>query len=258
MMINLSEAIRNGRSRAVLGLWHKTTLNLAMVFIPLLSLLLLTARELIVFLFTTDYLASVPIFMIWSTTTLLAVFQTDAVLRVYAVTRFLVFQNVLRIVLIVALISYFLSTFGLMGGVLITIIASIAAKSLALVRMCNLMNCRFRHLVPWRKLAVILALAILASIPAILMKWELRMAPLPALVTTTLLYASTYAFLLLHWGPLSNEGKLFVSRWLRNDAALRLGTQKCHIDRKEMEHNDTTRERRTVEGRGRVLHRSRG
>ena len=67
---------------------------------------------------------SVPIFMVWVLTMLPAVFAVDAVLRVYAQTRFLLVMNLVRFAFVAGLIGWFLSSFGLMGAVLVTLLAT--------------------------------------------------------------------------------------------------------------------------------------
>ena len=59
--------------------------------------LFVVARDLIVTLFTTTYAASVPIFMVWALTILPSIFAVNAVLRVYAQTRFLLVMNLMRL-----------------------------------------------------------------------------------------------------------------------------------------------------------------
>src|SRR5206468_6900138 len=93
MMVRMTHTIHEGRGHAVVALWHDTTRKLALIFFPFVGLLLVNARELIVLLFTENYLASTPIFMVSSLYILLTVFQIDGVLRVYAQTRFLFVIN---------------------------------------------------------------------------------------------------------------------------------------------------------------------
>ena len=128
MMVQMADHARKGETRAALALWHDTICKLAFLFFPLTVLLLVTAHQVIVALFTTNYLASVPIFMIWTLTILPSAFAVDGVLRVYAQTRFLLVMNVVRFVVVVALIGWLLSSFGLRGAVLVTLLAMSIVK----------------------------------------------------------------------------------------------------------------------------------
>lgn len=215
MMVRMSEKIRDGRSEAVLAIWHDTTRKLALIFFPLVGLLLVNAREIIVFLFTESYLASVPIFTIWSTAILFSVLQTDGVMRVYAQTRFLLVLNTIRLLLIVALIHWSLSTFQLLGAVIVTALATFVGKGLALARMKTLMQIGFSRLLPWRSLAAILAVAAAAGLSALLVKSELEIATLPLLLTTSLIYIATYITLLLQLGLLTEGERFAVRDWLQ-------------------------------------------
>src|SRR5262245_59171593 len=106
MMVKMAELAREGGSGsqiAVLRLWHDTTARLASIVFPLAAVLMLTARSLIVVLFTRTYLASVPVFVVWCLMILPSAFAVDGVLRVYAQTRFLLVMNVARLIIVAGL-----------------------------------------------------------------------------------------------------------------------------------------------------------
>ncbi len=67
---------------------------------------------------------SVPIFVVWVLTMLPAVMAVDAVLRVYAQTRFLLIMNLVRFACVAGLIGAFLSSFGLIGAVLVALVGA--------------------------------------------------------------------------------------------------------------------------------------
>ncbi len=192
MMVRMAEDLHDGRGGSVLATWHEATRKLALVFFPLVGLLLVTARELIVVLFTAGYLASVPIFMVWSVSFLLCAFQVDGVLRVYADTRALLGLGTIKLVLIATTVSWFLTRFGLIGAVLVTVLASAVAKALALARLRRHLRVPVSELLPWTGLAATLGSAAAAGLLAWIIKAELDLAPLPLLLTTSLSYALVY------------------------------------------------------------------
>ena len=211
MMVRMAEEIRDGRKEAMLRIWRDTTRKLALVFFPLVGLLILASRELIVFLFTESYRASVPIFTIWSTAILLGALQTDGVLRVHAETRFIFFLNALKLVFIVASINWFLSVFDLLGAVTVTVVAAFIGKVLALVRIKRLMQTGFRQLLPWRALAGIFVVAWAAGLPVVILRFVLDIGTLPLLVTTSLLYTGAYVVLLFGCNVLREEERLALT-----------------------------------------------
>jgi len=192
MMVRMSERLADKDRDSVVALWHQTTLRLALIFFPLTALLLVLGRDLIVVLFTPAYAASVPIFLVWSLSILFPVIQTDGVLRVFARTRFLLLVNVARLLLILASISWFLSRFGLMGAVLVTLSGMLLAKGLMLFDMTRLLKVGLRGLLPWRGLAATAGLAAAAAAPAWAVMKALADHPLVGLAAAGMTYASIY------------------------------------------------------------------
>jgi O-antigen/teichoic acid export membrane protein len=206
MMVQMAEHARTGQLRAAMALWHDTVSRLAIVLFPLAVFLLVAARPVIIALFTTRYLASVPIFMVWALMILPAVFAVDGVLRVYAQTRFLLFMNVLRFALVVALIGPFLSAFGLNGAVLVTLLATSLVKGIAVVKIARLLQAPIRRALPWARLAAIALSAGVAAVPA---PWVIRTVALPPFVLLACAgagYIAAYAALLYGSGSLSPFG----------------------------------------------------
>ena len=194
MMVKMAELKRDGGA-GVLALWHDTTARLASIIFPLAACLLLTAHGLIVILFTTTYLASVPVFMVWCLMILPSAFAVDGVLRVYAQTRFLFVMNAVRLAIVVGLIGVFISTWGLIGAVLVTLAGTTIVKTAALARIARLMNVGFAEVLPWKRLAVLAVHSAVAAVPAWLVM-RFVTAPLLSVVAGGATYAVTF---LLMW-----------------------------------------------------------
>ena len=176
-----------------LELWHHTMARLALLIFPLAVVLLMLSRDVIVTLFTENYVASVPIFMTWTLTILPAVFCVDAVLRAYAQTRFLFAMNVLRLGLVVVLISWCLSSFGLVGAVLVTLLATTIVRLLSIARIAHLFEASLTRVLPWRHLAGIALCAIAAGAPAYWLSRTLTMPRPLVLVVAGATYWVVYA-----------------------------------------------------------------
>jgi O-antigen/teichoic acid export membrane protein len=219
MMVRMTGMIQEGRGHGVVALWHDTTRKLALIFFPLTGLLLVNARELILLLFTENYLASTPIFMVGSLAILLAVFQIDGVLRVYAQTRFLFVLNLIRLLVIAAFIQWFLSIFHLVGAVLITVIAAAIGKGLGLARMKRIMEVGLTDLLPWRSLAAIGGVAAAAGLFALVVKSGTGLPPLPLLVMTSFVYTASYLALAIGFRLLHDRERAVIAQWLRSWSA---------------------------------------
>jgi len=193
MMVKMAE--HSTDRHEALGLFHDTVARLAFLIAPVAIGLAVLAQPFIITLYTDVYAASVPIFTIWALTLLPAIFAVDAFLRVYAQTRFLLVMNVVRLGFVIALIGWFLDTFGLPGAVLVTLTATVAAKSLALVRIARLLQVRIAEVLPWGAVARIGARAVAAAVPAWMLSRALAGTPWLAFVTGGAAYGITYLVL---------------------------------------------------------------
>jgi O-antigen/teichoic acid export membrane protein len=215
MMVGMVQAIREGREAAVVPMWHDTVRKLAMVFYPLTALLLITAHDLIIFLFTEAYAASVPIFRAWSLVVIISVIPMDGLLRVYAQTRFLLVINVVKFLLVAAGMYWFMSTIGLIGAVIVTLLALAAGKVMGLNHMMMQGHMDARNVLPWRDLMQIGFVAAVAALPALLITGHLSAPHFTRLVVTTLVYGSVYVGLALICGVIRKNEQERVLRWFQ-------------------------------------------
>ena len=64
------------------------------------------------------------------------------------------------------MIGWFLGAFGLVGAVLVTLLATVVAKSFALVRVAALLQVGLAEVLPWAALARLSLRAVVAAVPA--------------------------------------------------------------------------------------------
>lgn len=215
MMVRMSEEMRDGRPHAAAAIWLDITRKLALIFFPMVALLIVTSREVITFLFTDAYAASAPIFAVWVLTIALSVLQTDGVMRVHAQIRFLFFVNLARLALIVVLIQPMMAAFGLLGPVVVTLLAMALARGLHLLQMRRLMGLSNHEVLPWRDLAAIAFVSALAILPVLLMQ-DLLIGPKPVLLLAFgLVYGALYIALLFATKVIRDDERASLRRWLR-------------------------------------------
>jgi O-antigen/teichoic acid export membrane protein len=193
MMVKMAE-LSGDEKRSALSLWHDTTARLALLIFPVAAFFVLNAHEVIAVLFTGRYLASVPIFRVWCLMILPSAFAVDAVLRAYGQTRLLLVLNVVRLAVIAGLIGWFMSTFGLIGAVLVSLVATSLAKAMAVVTIARLMHVGLADVLPWRRLG---AAAVHAAVPVVPAWWATRasVSLLTALTFSAAVYGTTFAAL---------------------------------------------------------------
>ncbi len=215
MMVRMTEGLGKGRAGDAVPIWAGTARVLALLFFPAAAVLAVCAPDLIVFLFSERYAASVPIFMIWSLSIALSALQTDGVLRVYAATRFLLALSAVRLLLTAALIGPALALAGLRGAVLVTVGVAAVAKGAALVRIAGLMRVSLRSVLPWRDLAAVAGIAAAAAVPAFLLRSAVHVPPFAGLALTGLVYLGAYAVLLFASGLLRDHEKRALVGWFQ-------------------------------------------
>jgi O-antigen/teichoic acid export membrane protein len=220
MMVRMAEESGERRNSQVLAIWRDTTRKLALVFLPLFALLVISAREIILLLFTPRYAAAIPIFMLWCVVVPLATLQTESILRVFAQTHFILGVNVLRLAMIVGMIGAFVLTFGLRGAVLITLTATAVSKGLSLVRAARLMDTSMRQILPWGSLAAIAAASAAACLPVWILKTQVPLPLAPLLAAMGSLFVLTYAGLLFGFDLLNQDERLVIASWLPVTARL--------------------------------------
>lgn len=163
LMVKMGERSAPSEHAARLELWHEAVRKLAMLLLPLVALLLVAGRELIIFLFTKRFAASVPVFLVFSLTIAFASLPTDSALRSYGETGVLFTMNVIRLVVVGPSVLPLLASFGLMGAALSMVLGTVAVKTYALFRLRALLGVGVRRLLPYRDLGTTCAIALASA-----------------------------------------------------------------------------------------------
>lgn len=185
-----------GRPEASVALWHGVTARLATVCFPVCGFAVFWAPELIEVLFTNAYEASVPIFRVVSCGAVLAPLLTDAVLRVYADTPWILRVNVIKLLLAVGLLPTVAAWGNLWGVALVGVLITLAGKMLMLKRVGGVLKVRIGDLLPWSKLAVIALQAAGPLIPAAWVSHVWAESSLQRLGVGLIVYGATYGAVL--------------------------------------------------------------
>jgi len=215
MMVRMGEEMREGRPRNALAIWLDITRKLALIFFPLVALLIVASPEIITFLFTDQYAASAPIFALWALSIALSVLQTDGVMRVHAQIGFLFRVNLVRLALVMILIRPLMTAFGLQGPVLVTLLAMGVAKGLHLRRMGQVMRLKASEWLPWPSLGAIAAVSVTSVLPVLGVRAFLGGPRFLVLVAEGAAYALTYLVLLFTTGLIDAEERAGLRRFLR-------------------------------------------
>jgi O-antigen/teichoic acid export membrane protein len=214
LMVRMKELMGKAAD-AVVGVWNEAIDKLALILFPLVGCLLVVAHELITVLFTLQYAASVPIFMLWTLSILPSVLPADGVLRVYAQMRYLIAANLVRLAVIAALIVPFVNAWGLIGGVAATLAGMVVFKSMALLRIRTLFGASAMSLLPWSRLGRTATLAIVSALPVLALKALVTLPGFAMLAVAGTLYTATYVALVMQFGRLDTADRDALTGWLQ-------------------------------------------
>lgn len=129
LISHISRLQKDGKTREIILVTAQTMRKLAAVYFPLYAFLLVTGRELLILLFTEQYLASWPIFVIHLTTVPFFVLITDPIMRAHAEHRFFLLKvRVVTVVLLFIALWYGTLYFGLVGAISIMVMFSLADR----------------------------------------------------------------------------------------------------------------------------------
>jgi O-antigen/teichoic acid export membrane protein len=222
LMVKMREYIRDGDTTKVPELWRDTTRKLFMIFAPFSTVLIISAHAIIVTLFTSQYVSSVPIFEVSSIGILGAAFMTHCVMRVYAQNRFLIVLNSIKVVVMLLCVVFLMNWIGLLGAISAVLITLVFSNTTQLWRSKIVMGCTVREILPWRALAAILGIATASALPALAARLITDLPAIAELFLIPALYLGTYTALIWRYGPISKDEKArilrlsrrFVSRYL--------------------------------------------
>jgi O-antigen/teichoic acid export membrane protein len=162
LMVGLGKSL--GRDpRATQAHWNEAIVRLASILLPAVAGAWLLGPTMLPILFTDQYRAAVPLFMLATLQIPLSILPVDALLRAAGDTRFLFIFNAVRIPAAVALVLLGIHHGGLAGA----IVGNLVAEALARVGLL-LRGRRFLAgpLVDWAALGRVALAAALACVPA--------------------------------------------------------------------------------------------
>ena len=209
---------KENRPREIIELTANMMRKLALVYFALYALLLVSAREFILFLFTAKYLASLPVFVVNLTMILIYLLAnaTDPIMRAYAEHRFFLLR--LRAVLLVVMLAalwFGTARLGLVGVITLVVCFNFTERAVVLVKAARIVGFHARDLVLLKdvgKLAIAAALAAAAT-------WLVRtlvagLSPFFVLAICGSVFASVYALAVLALRIVRPEERAALSQWL--------------------------------------------
>jgi len=214
---------KNGNPDAIIEVWMGFIRQLAFFFVPICTLLFLLRREFITVLFTTKYLASVPIFGVNLLVIMLATNLSGAVMRAFDDFRY--FHAKLCFALMpVALVALYLGIrLGQLTGAMVAVAFIVAVEvtitSTSVARRLRMSRKDLRHLAP------VMGTAKAAAAAALLLEVFKRFLsgspPWVILAFGSLIFGATYLLVGLTTGAMTNDEKAECQKMLHGVLRMR-------------------------------------
>lgn len=170
----MSELQANDDRREIVRLTMRATQKLAFFYFPIYVFLMITAQTFITTLFTRDYAASVPVFLINLTFLPVYIWVTDPIVRAYKeLGRFMLTLRVFILVALVAALYFGIRNFDLRGMIAIVVAATILDKTISTVVVARKLNVEKSDLSLLKTVAATAAASLIAGFFTFLFYWNL-------------------------------------------------------------------------------------
>jgi O-antigen/teichoic acid export membrane protein len=133
----------------ILSLWQRATLKMTVLFVPIFVFLELSARPFITVLFTEEYAAATPVFMIYLLVFLRSTVDTTTVLMVFKRNTFMFKVNLLALAAHVTLSILMFKRFGWLGVPAATVTIVYIQNGIFLWKSASLLGRSLWNVLPW-------------------------------------------------------------------------------------------------------------
>jgi O-antigen/teichoic acid export membrane protein len=145
LISRVSELQKQAKTEEIIAITAAGMRKLAAIYFPLYALLMVVGREFIAFLFTSQYLASWPIFAINLTTLPFLIVLADPIIRSHAEHRFFLLKVRLGTIVVLFVGLWFgTKYFGLLGAVTVMVSVNLVDRLIEGAKACRIVNVRWR------------------------------------------------------------------------------------------------------------------
>jgi O-antigen/teichoic acid export membrane protein len=191
---------RQGQSTdAPIQLWRRTTVVNCVLLFPAAFLVARFAEPLVLTVFGPKYAPAVPVLQIYACVMVIACFDFSPPLRAINQTRPLVTSNLAAAICGGIALVVLLPVIGLAGAALTLVVSGFVEAVYNAWCVGRLYGVAQRALVPWARIARVLACVLGAALPLLALTWQ-RSLSLPGVVLASTLYLALFVGLLLAMG----------------------------------------------------------
>jgi O-antigen/teichoic acid export membrane protein len=209
------ELFRNGRSQEAIDIWRQSALKTALLVVPITMVFVVASEETMELLFTSSYLRAAPVFRWYCVLTLGRIATFGSVLVAFGAPR-LIFQSAVFSLLSNALLCFALvKLVGFNGPAMGTALAFIPSVMYYCFCIALASKLEFRQIFPLLGFLRVLALSVVASLPAWWFKSAVSWPAAARLPAEAFLVLASFAVLGTLLGEIRRTDWAFLANWLR-------------------------------------------
>lgn len=193
-------------------LWHKSIRKVSLLILPFFPFFLITAKEVVTILYTSDYLAAVPVFQIYLFLLLIHIAAFDSLILSMGYSKIVLFSTIIGLLLNVIFNVIFIKLFGFVGPAIATILVTFSITGYFLYVIKSKLEVTWNEIFPWRLYFNILIISMGAGIIALPFTF-IRLAMWPKFILISIVFWGAYAVLLHYFKLLDDDDISFIKRW---------------------------------------------
>jgi O-antigen/teichoic acid export membrane protein len=210
-----AELFRLGRAHEAISIWRQSALKTALLIVPATMVFVVAAEESMELLFTASYLDAAPVFRWYCLLTLGRITSFGSVIVAAGAPRYVFSAALLSLVINAAVCWPLVKLVGFTGPAMGTALAFIPMVFVYCACIALATQLKVREIFPLVGYLRIVALAVVASLPAWWFKYSVDWSAAARLPVEALLVLSTFALLGTAVGEIRRAEWTFLANWLR-------------------------------------------
>jgi O-antigen/teichoic acid export membrane protein len=208
ILIRASEYHQEKKIDKILEVWLSSSRKLALIYFPVTFLFILSSKEFIPIIFTSQYLSSIPFFIVTLLQLPVDVFVTHSILKAYAKNTYILQLNIISLILTAILVYILTYKFGMIGAIIGTTVSYTVVRALEVVIIKRLTGVNWNRFIPWKIFLRIISICSLCAVAVIFIKnINLSSSAFGVFIMESGLFSLLYVLMIYFSGVLSKSEK---------------------------------------------------
>lgn len=169
IIVKIVEATKRGEKSNVLKLYKELISKSLSYSVPLIFIATIFAKDIIVKLFTSDYIEATPFFQLYLSTFIIGMLGAGIILRATNKTNLTFKAYTISALIILPLSFLLISKFGIWGAMSTAIIGAFIPKIIMIQMELKIIGCTISEYFPWYDMFKIVSISTLSLVPILIL-----------------------------------------------------------------------------------------